>query len=50
MKTPKGLDSFQKLEVVEAPVHALDTDTKQANIVINAETETEFPKWDCGFL
>ena len=37
-KTPKGFDSFQKLEVVEAVVHALDTDTKQANITSNAET------------
>ena len=45
-KTPKGFDSFQKLEVVEAPVHALDTDTKQANITSNAETQTEFPKRD----
>ena len=43
-KTPKVLDSFQKLEVVEALVHALDTDTKQANIASNAETQTEFPK------
>ena len=49
-KTPKGLDSFQKLEVVEAPVHALDTDTKQANIASNAETQTEFPKQDWFFL
>ena len=46
-KTPKGFDSFQKLEVVEALVHALDTDTKQANITSNAETQTEFPKRDC---
>ena len=45
-KTPKGFDSFQKLEVVEALVHALDTDTKQANITSNAETQTEFPKRD----
>ena len=43
-KTPKGFDSFQKLEVVEALVHALDTDTKQANITGNAETQAEFPK------
>ena len=43
-KTPKGFDSFQKLEVAEALVHALDTDTKQANITSNAETQTEFPK------
>ena len=43
-KTPKILDSFQKLEVAEALVHALDTDTKQANITSNAETQTEFPK------
>ena len=43
-KTPKVLDSFQKLEVAEALVHALDTDTKQANITSNAETQTEFPK------
>ena len=45
-KTAKGFDSFQKLEVVEAPVHALDTDTKQANITSNVETQTEFPKRD----
>ena len=45
-KTPKGLDSFQKLEVVEAPVHVLDIDTKEANIASNAETQTEFPKRD----
>ena len=43
-KTPKGLDSFQKLEVVEVPVHVLDTDAKQANIASNAETQAEFPK------
>ena len=43
-KTPKILDSFVKLEVAEALVHALDTDTKQANITSNAETQTEFPK------
>ena len=43
-KTPKGFDLFQKLEVVEALVHALDTDTKQANITCNAETQAEFPK------
>ena len=43
-KIPKGFDSFQKLEVVEALVHALDTDTKQANITCNAETQAEFPK------
>ena len=43
-KTPKGFDSFQKLEVLEAPVHALDTDTKQANFASKAETQTEFPK------
>ena len=43
-KTPKGFDSFQKLEVAEALVHALDTDTKQANITSNAETQAEFPK------
>ena len=45
-KTPKGFDSLQKLEVVEALVHAFDTDTKQANITSNAETQTEFPKRD----
>ena len=45
-KTPKILDSFQKLEVAEALVHALDTDTKQANIRSNAETQTEFAKRD----
>ena len=38
---------FQKLKVAEALVHALDTDTKQANITSNAETQTEFPKRDC---
>ena len=27
-------------------MHALDTDTKQANITSNAETQTEFPKQD----
>ena len=27
-KTPKGLDSFQKLEVADVPVHVLDTATK----------------------
>ena len=27
-------------------MHALDTDTKQANIASNAETQTEFPKRD----
>ena len=37
---------FQKLKVAEALVHALDTDTKQANITSNAETQTEFPKQD----
>ena len=37
-KTPKDFDSFQKLEVVEALVHALDTYTKQASITSNAET------------
>ena len=45
-KTPKGFDSLQKLEVVEAQVHAFDTDTKQANITSNAETQIEFPKRD----
>ena len=45
-KTPKGLDSFHRLEVAEALVHALDTDTKQANIARSAETQTEFPKRD----
>ena len=45
-KTQKGFDSFQKLEVVEALVHPLDTDTTQANITRNAETQTEFPKRD----
>ena len=45
-KTPKVLDYFHKLEVVEAPVHALDTYTKQENIASNAETQTEFPKRD----
>ena len=39
-KIPKGFDSFQKLEVVEALVHALDTDTKQPNIANNAEIQT----------
>ena len=43
-KAPKGLDSFHRLEVVRAPVHALDTDAKQGNIASNAETQTEFPK------
>ena len=43
-KTPKGFDWFQKLEVVEALVHALDTYAKQANITSNAETQTELPK------
>ena len=43
-KAPKGLDSFHRLEVVQAPVHALDTDAKQGNIASNAETQTEFPK------
>ena len=38
-KTPKGFDSFQKLEVVVALVHPLDTDTTQANITRNAETQ-----------
>ena len=28
-------------------MHALDTNTKQANITSNAETQTEFPKQDC---
>ena len=45
-KTTKGLDSFHRLEVAEAPVHALDTDTKQANTASSAETQTEFPKRD----
>ena len=45
-KTPKTFDSFQELEIVEALVHALDTDTKQTNIRSNAETQTEFPKRD----
>ena len=45
-KTPKTFDSFQKSEIVEALVHALDTDTKQTNIRSNAETQTEFPKRD----
>ena len=45
-KTPKSFDSFQKLEVVEALLHALDTDNIQANITSNAETQTEFPKRD----
>ena len=45
-KTPKGLDSFHRLEVAEAPVHALDTDTREANIASSAEIETEFPKRD----
>ena len=49
-KAPKSLDSFQRLEVVEAPLHALDTDTKQANIASNAETQTKFPKRDCFSL
>ena len=43
-KTPKGFDWFQKLEVAEALVHALDTYAKQANITSNAETQTELPK------
>ena len=45
-KTTKGLDSFHRLEVAEAPVHALHTDTKQAKIASKAETQTEFPKRD----
>ena len=45
-KTPKGFDSFQKLEVVEALVRALDTDTKQVNITNNSENQAEFPKRD----
>ena len=49
-KAPKGFDSFQRLEVVEAIVDALNTDTKQANITSNAETQTEFPKRDWFFL
>ena len=49
-KTPKGLDSFHRLEVAEAPVHALDTDTKEANIASSAEIETELPKRDCFSL
>ena len=49
-KTPKGLDSFHRLEVAEAPVHALDTDTKEGNIASSAEIETEFPKRDCFSL
>ena len=39
-KISKGFDSFQKLEVAEALVHALDTDTKQPNIASNAEIQT----------
>ena len=27
-------------------MNALDTDTKQGNITSNAETQTEFPRWD----
>ena len=45
-KTPKCLDSFLIVEDVEAPVHALDTVTKQANMASNAETQTEFSKRD----
>ena len=45
-KIPKCLDSLHRLEVVEAPVHALDTDTKQANIANNVEAQTEFPERD----
>ena len=46
-KTPKGLDSFYRSEVAEAPVHGLDADTKQASTASSAETQTEFPKRDC---
>ena len=46
-KTPKGLDSFYRLEVAEAPVHGLDADTKQVSTASSAETQTEFPKRDC---
>ena len=45
-KTRNVLDSFQRLKVIEAPVHAFDTETKQANIGSNIETQTEFPKGD----
>ena len=45
-KTPKGLDSFQKLKVGEASVHALEVDTNQRNIASIAETQTQFPKQD----
>ena len=38
-KIPKGLNSFQRLENVEAPGLALDTKTKQINIASNAETQ-----------
>ena len=27
-------------------MNAVDTDTKQGNITSNAETQTEFPRWD----
>ena len=45
-KATKGLDSFHRLEVAEAPVHAFDTDTKHANTASSAETQTEFLKQD----
>ena len=38
-KIPKGFNSFQRLEIVEAPGVALDTKTKQINIASNAETQ-----------
>ena len=37
---------FLRFEVAEAPVHALDTGTKQTNIASSAETQTKFPKQD----
>ena len=48
-KTPKGFDSFQKLEVVEALVRALDTDTKQVNITNNQKLRQNFQN-GTGFL
>ena len=35
-KATKGLDSFHRLEVAEAPVYAFDTDTKHANTASSA--------------
>ena len=45
-KRQKGVDLFLRFEVAEAPVHGLDTDTKQTNIASSTETQTEFPKQD----